>query len=111
MLQAGRWRIQVLMRWIFLNLSNLSSRTMALGSNPREMSTRNLPWGVKGGRRIGLTTLTPSVSLLSRENMEASTSHNCKGLHDLLQRRALSFFFMQINDRALVTCSYDFCVQ
>jgi hypothetical protein len=61
---------------------NSSSRTMALGSTQplREMSTRNLPGEVKGGRRIRL------VSILSRQNVGASTSHNPMGLHGLLQR-------------------------
>jgi hypothetical protein len=36
------------------------------------------------GHRIRLTTL-PSVSLVSGENMGASTSHNPMGLHGLLQ--------------------------
>jgi hypothetical protein len=51
----------------FFNWPNPSSRTMALGSTLplTEMSTRNLPGGVKGGRRLGLTTLPPSVSRLS----------------------------------------------
>jgi hypothetical protein len=42
-------------------------------------------WGVKGGRRVGLTTLQPSVSGPSRQNVGASTSHNRMGLHGLLQ--------------------------
>jgi hypothetical protein len=60
---------------------------MALESTQplKEMSTRNLPWGVKGSQRIGLTTLLPSVNRLSRQNVGASTSHNPMGLHDLLQ--------------------------
>jgi hypothetical protein len=41
-------------------------------------------WGVKGGRRVRLTNLPPSVSRFSRENVEASTSHNPMGLHGLL---------------------------
>jgi hypothetical protein len=47
MLQAGRWGDRIPMRWIFFNLPNLSSRTMALGSTQplTEMSTRTLPEG------------------------------------------------------------------
>jgi hypothetical protein len=59
---------------------------MALGSTQplTEMSTRNLPGGKKkkSGRRVGLTTLPPSVSRMS-ENVGASTSRNPKGLHGL----------------------------
>jgi hypothetical protein len=44
MLQAGRSRDRVPIRWIFSNLPNPSGRTMALGSiQPlTEMSTRNV---------------------------------------------------------------------
>jgi hypothetical protein len=38
--------------------------------------------GVKSGRRVGLTTLPPSISRMS-ENVGASTSRNPKGLHGL----------------------------
>jgi hypothetical protein len=70
----------------FFNLLNPSSRTMALGSTQplTEMSTRNLP-GVKDGRRVRLTTSTPSVSSLSRENVVSFMSNNPMGLHGLLQ--------------------------
>jgi hypothetical protein len=71
MLQTGRSRDRVPMRWIFSNLPNPSGRAMALGSTHplTEMSTRNLKkknWGVKGGRLVGLTTLPSSVSRLSK---------------------------------------------
>jgi hypothetical protein len=50
MLQTGRSRVRVLIRWIFSNLPDPSGRTMALGSTQplTEMSTRNLKketWG------------------------------------------------------------------
>jgi hypothetical protein len=72
----------------FFNLPNPSSRTMVLGSiQPlTEMSIRKHPGRVKGGRRVRLTNLPPSVSRMSRENVGASTSHNPKGLHGLSQR-------------------------
>jgi hypothetical protein len=41
--------------------------------------------GVKGGRRVRLTTLPLSVSRLSREDVGALTSQNPIGLHGLLQ--------------------------
>jgi hypothetical protein len=66
MLQAGRPRDRISMRSLdFFNVPNPSSRTMTLGlTQPlTEMSTRNS----LGGRHIGLTTLLPSMSGLSRK--------------------------------------------
>jgi hypothetical protein len=40
-------------------------------------------WGVNGGLRLRLTNSPPSVSRLSRQNVEASTSHNPMVLHGL----------------------------
>jgi hypothetical protein len=63
MLQAGRSPVRVQDEVDFFNLPNPSTRTMAMGSTQplTEMSTRNLPRG-KSGRRVGLTTLPPSMS-------------------------------------------------
>jgi hypothetical protein len=58
---------------------------MALGSTQplTEMSTRNF-LGDKSDRRVGLTTLPPSMSRMS-ENVGASISHTFMGLRGLLQ--------------------------
>jgi hypothetical protein len=49
MLQAGRLPVRVTDEVNFFDLPNLSSRTMALGSNQplTEINTRNLPGGKK----------------------------------------------------------------
>jgi hypothetical protein len=83
MLQAGSSPDEV---DFFSVLPNPSSCPMALWSTQplTEMSTRNFLGGVKGGRRIGLATLLPSVSRLYRQNVGASTSHIPMGLRGLL---------------------------
>jgi hypothetical protein len=66
MLQAGRSPIRVPVEVDLFNLPNPPSRTMALGSTQplTEMSIRKFPGG-KGGRRVGLKTLPPSLSRIS----------------------------------------------
>jgi hypothetical protein len=80
MLQAGKSRIRIPMRWIF------SSRTMALGSTQpiTEMSIRNLPGG-KGRPGRKADNLTAICESIVRENVGASTSHNPLDLQGLLQ--------------------------
>jgi hypothetical protein len=56
----------------FLYLYNTSNSTVALGLNqpPTEMSTRSRQcfWKVESGRHVRLTSLPPSVCLLSRKS-------------------------------------------
>jgi hypothetical protein len=67
MLQAGRSRVRVPMRLLdFFNLPNPSCCTMAVGSTQPLTETRNLPGGVKGGRRVRLTS-PPFMSRLTRK--------------------------------------------
>jgi hypothetical protein len=78
--------IYIFYRADIFNLPNPSSRSMALISTQplTEMNTRNLP-GVKSGQRVGLTTLPPSVSQISKmwetqplATLKASTA--CTGI-------------------------------
>jgi hypothetical protein len=49
--------------------------------------------GVKSGRRVGLTTLPPSVSRMS-ENVGASTSRNPTGLRTLYRDNITFYVFI-----------------
>jgi hypothetical protein len=79
MLQAGRLRVLFPMRsLVFFNLSNLSSRTMVLGSTQpvTEMSTRNHPGG-KGWLALKADNLTAICSRLSRKCGSLDISQPC----------------------------------
>jgi hypothetical protein len=96
MLQAGRSWVRVPMMLLdFFNFLN-SSRTMALWSTQplTKMSARKIHGAGKGGRRVRLTILPPSVSRLSRENVGASTSHTLMGLHGPVTGTSLPLPFL-----------------
>jgi hypothetical protein len=67
MLQAGRLRVRVPMRWIFFQLTSFKPHydpgvDLAYDRSEYQVSS----WGVKGGQQVRLTTLSPSVSWLCR---------------------------------------------
>jgi hypothetical protein len=64
MLQAGRSRVRVPMRWNFSSFQPHYGPGVDSASNRNEYQEPS--WGVKSGRHLRLTTLLPSVSRLSR---------------------------------------------
>ena len=57
--------------------------TLGLTQPLTEMSTRNISWGVKGGRSVGLTTLPPSCAecLEIWQPQPTGTLKACPGLY------------------------------
>jgi hypothetical protein len=67
MLQARRSSIRIPIRWIFFNLPNRSSRTMAPGVD--SASNRNehqeSPWGIGGRERLACKAVNPTAICVS----------------------------------------------
>jgi hypothetical protein len=86
MLQAGRSRVRLPMRLLDFSIYQiLPAFDPGVDSASNKKEYQESSGGVKGGRRVRLTTLPLSVSRLSRQNMGASTSQNFMDLHGLLQ--------------------------
>jgi hypothetical protein len=102
MLPAGKSPVRIPDEVNVFNLPNTSRRTRALGfdsaSNRNEYQEFFL--GIKSGRRLGLTTLPPSMSRMS-ENVGASTSRNPKGLHCLYEDH-FTFTLTFIHDNVVI---------
>jgi hypothetical protein len=85
MLQAGRTRDRVPMRWIFsIDLIFQPHYGPRVDSASNRNKYQESSWRVKGGWDVRLTTSTPSWADCL-ENVGASTSHKTMGLHGLLQ--------------------------
>jgi hypothetical protein len=97
MIQVGRSRVRFPMRWISFNWPYPPSRTIAPGVDSvcNRYEYQDSSCGVKGGRRVRLTTLPPSMSWLSKENVGASVSEKPMGLHCLLQEQLYLFCLLQ----------------
>jgi hypothetical protein len=77
MQQAGRSRLRVSMRWIFFSIYLIFQPHYGSGDDSpcNRKEYQETSWKIKSGRRVRLTTLPPSVSRLSKENVGASTSY------------------------------------
>jgi hypothetical protein len=66
MLQAGRSRDRVPMKWIFQFTKSFQPHyDPGIDPSSNRCEYQESSWGVKGGRRVGLTNLRPSVNRLN----------------------------------------------
>jgi hypothetical protein len=94
MLQAGRSPVRDPDEVDFFNVRNPSSPGVDSASNRNEY--QKVSWG----RRVGLTTLPPSLGRMS-ENVGALTSRNPKGLHGLYGKN-FNFTIAHLIDESIV---------
>jgi hypothetical protein len=71
----------------------------------RKINTLGIILGVKGGRRVRLTTLPPSKRRLST-NVEASTSHNTTGSPRPVTGIVLPFFSYDLYNSGTLCANY-----
>jgi hypothetical protein len=71
MLQAGRSQDRILMRWIFFKSTyswlHYDPGVDSASNRNEYQEFKKETWGVKGSRCVGLTTLPPSVSHMSKK--------------------------------------------
>jgi hypothetical protein len=110
MLQTGRTRLRVTMRWIFFNWPKPSSRTVALGSTQplTEMSTRNLPGGKRLPKRKADNLTAPSVSRLSRKMCEILRLITVWAF-TASYRNSFTFFFTYVKLHSSLCCGNGEC--
>jgi hypothetical protein len=92
------------MRWSFsIYLILQPHYGPGVDSAPKRNEYQESSWEVKSGRRVGLTTLPPSMSRMS-ENVGGLTSRNPKDLHGLYKEN-FTLPLPQLNNTIISNCT------